>query len=148
MKTLNKKETEIQNTLARLRADNPPSLPATGVTATEKKARSEISRQRVSAGLKKVKTVDRQAVIHAIIHDIMLGAISQGEALKKLRLEVLGLRQDEYARLVDVSRKTLSDVENDKGNYSAEIINKIYKPFGFETGLVPISKTLISSLFK
>ncbi|MEG8692197.1 helix-turn-helix transcriptional regulator [Klebsiella variicola subsp. variicola] len=148
MKTLNKKETEIQNTLARLRADNPPSLPATGVTATEKKARSEISRQRVSAGLKKVKTVDRQAVIHAIIHDIMLGAISQGEALKKLRVEILGLRQDEYARLVDVSRKTLSDVENDKGNYSAEIINKIYKPFGLETGLVPISKTLISSLFK
>ena len=148
MKTLNKKETEIQNTLARLRADNPPSLPATGVTATEKKARSEISRQRVSAGLKKVKTVDRQAVIHAIIHDIMLGAISQGEALKKLRVEVLGLRQDEYARLVDVSRKTLSDVENDKGNYSAEIINKIYKPFGLETGLVPISKTVISSLFK
>lgn len=148
MKTLNKKETEIQNTLARLRADNPPSLPATGVTATEKKARSEISRQRVSAGLKKVKTVDRQAVIHAIIHDIMPGAISQGEALKKLRVEVLGLRQDEYARLVDVSRKTLSDVENDKGNYSAEIINKIYKPFGLETGLVPISKTLISSLFK
>ncbi|SXE81260.1 DNA-binding protein [Klebsiella variicola] len=148
MKTLNKKETEIQNTLARLRADNPPSLPATGVTATEKKARSEISRQRVSAGLKKVKTVDRQAVIHAIIHHIMLGAISQGEALKKLRVEVLGLRQDEYARLVDVSRKTLSDVENDKGNYSAEIINKIYKPFGLETGLVPISKTLISSLFK
>lgn len=148
MKPLNKKETEIQNTLARLRADNPPSLPATGVTATEKKARSEISRQRVSAGLKKVKTVDRQAVIHAIIHDIMLGAISQGEALKKLRVEVLGLRQDEYARLVDVSRKTLSDVENDKGNYSAEIINKIYKPFGLETGLVPISKTLISSLFK
>ncbi|EPD8813191.1 TPA: helix-turn-helix transcriptional regulator [Klebsiella variicola] len=148
MKTLNKKETEIQNTLARLRADNPPSLPATGVTATEKKARSEISRQRVSAGLKKVKTVDHQAVIHAIIHDIMLGAISQGEALKKLRVEVLGLRQDEYARLVDVSRKTLSDVENDKGNYSAEIINKIYKPFGLETGLVPISKTLISSLFK
>lgn len=148
MKTLNKTETEIQNTLARLRADNPPSLPATGVTATEKKARSEISRQRVSAGLKKVKTVDRQAVIHAIIHDIMLGAISQGEALKKLRVEVLGLRQDEYARLVDVSRKTLSDVENDKGNYSAEIINKIYKPFGLETGLVPISKTLISSLFK
>lgn len=148
MKTLNKKETEIQNTLARLRADNPPSLPATGVTATEKKARSEISRQRVSAGLKKVKTVDRQAVIHAIIHDIMLGAISQGEALKKLRVEVLGLRQNEYARLVDVSRKTLSDVENDKGNYSAEIINKIYKPFGLETGLVPISKTLISSLFK
>ena len=148
MKTLNKKETEIQNTLARLRADNPPFLPAIGVTATEKKARSEISRQRVSAGLKKVKTVDRQAVIHAIIHDIMLGAISQGEALKKLRVEVLGLRQDEYARLVDVSRKTLSDVENDKGNYSAEIINKIYKPFGLETGLVPISKTLISSLFK
>jgi DNA-binding XRE family transcriptional regulator len=147
MKTLNKKETEIQNTLARLRADNPPSLPATGVTATEKSSFRDKQTTRLG-WFKKVKTVDRQAVIHAIIHDIMLGAISQGEALKKLRVEVLGLRQDEYARLVDVSRKTLSDVENDKGNYSAEIINKIYKPFGLETGLVPISKTLISSLFK
>ncbi|MCK6826168.1 helix-turn-helix domain-containing protein, partial [Enterobacter kobei] len=64
-----------------------------------------------------------------------------------LTVEVLGLKQDEYAKLVSVSRKTLSDVENNRGNYSADIINKIFKPFGLQTGLVPISKSLIASLF-
>ncbi|PRW24037.1 helix-turn-helix domain protein [Enterobacter hormaechei] len=77
----------------------------------------------------------------------MLEKITQGEALKRLRVEVLGLKQDEYAKLVSVSRKTLSDVENNRGNYSADVINKIFKPFGLQTGLVPVSKSLIASLF-
>lgn len=85
--------------------------------------------------------------MHAAIRDILLGKITQGEALKRLRVEVLGMKQDEYAKLVSVSRKTLSDVENGRGNYSADIINKIFKPFGLQTGLVPISKSLIASLF-
>ncbi|WP_368541843.1 helix-turn-helix transcriptional regulator [Enterobacter soli] len=115
--------------------------------APEKKAEiSRVTRQRVSPGLTRVATLDRQSVLHAVIRDILLGEITQGEALKKLRVDVLGLKQDQYAELVKVSRKTLSDVENDKGNYSVDVINKIFKPFGLETGLVPTSKTLMSSL--
>jgi DNA-binding XRE family transcriptional regulator len=89
-----------------------------------------------------VSTQDRQAALHAVIRDLLSGKITQGQALKKLRVDILGLRQDEYATLVGVSRKTISDIENDKGNYSTEIVNKIYKPFGLETALVPVSKSL------
>ncbi|KPU06050.1 XRE family transcriptional regulator [Enterobacter cloacae subsp. cloacae] len=144
MKISNKSESELLQTLARVRSVN------------EKRRHDEdedpdkssvVKRQRVSSGLTRISTLDRQAVLHAAIRDILLGKITQGEALKRLRVEVLGIKQDEYAKLVSVSRKTLSDVENGRGNYSADIINKIFKPFGLQTGLVPISKSLIASLF-
>ena len=144
MKISNKSESELLQTLARVRSVN------------EKRRHDEdedpdkssvVKRQRVSSGLTRISTLDRQAVLHAAIRDILLGKITQGEALKRLRVEVLGMKQDEYAKLVSVSRKTLSDVENGRGNYSADIINKIFKPFGLQTGLVPVSKSLIASLF-
>lgn len=146
MKTGEKKESELKSTLARLHARNQMTQPLTEPTSPDKEASSSLRRQRVSPNLTRVSTVDRQTVLHSVIRDILLGQISQGQALKKLRVDVPGLKQDEYARLVKVSRKTLSDVENDKGNYSTEVVNKIYKPFGLETGLVPVSKTLLAAL--
>ncbi|MBE3469015.1 helix-turn-helix transcriptional regulator [Enterobacter cloacae complex sp. P15RS] len=144
MKTPGKTESELLNTLARVRSANKKRQHD---EAEDPGTSSVVKRQRVSQGLTRISTLDRQAVLHAAIRDILLGKISQGEALKRLRVEVLGLKQDEYAKLVSVSRKTLSDVENNRGNYSAEVINKIFKPFGLQTGLVPVSKSLIASLF-
>lgn len=83
-----------------------------------------------------------------IIKNLLLGHITQGEALKMLRLDILSLKQEAYADLVKVSRKTLSDIENNKGNYSSEIINKVFKPFGLKVSLVPISLHIMSDLFK
>lgn len=144
MKTSNKAESELLQTLAQVRSVNKKRHH----DETEDPDKSSVvKRQRVSQGLTRISTLDRQAVLHAAIRDILLGKITQGEALKRLRVEVLGLKQDEYAKLVSVSRKTLSDVENNRGNYSTDVINKIYKPFGLQTGLVPVSKSLIVSLF-
>lgn len=73
-----------------------------------------------------------------IINKLFAGDITQGEALKTLRVQVLGVKQDQFAQLVRVSRKTLSDIENDKGNYSVETLNQIFRPFGLKVGLVRI----------
>ncbi|MFV8041003.1 helix-turn-helix transcriptional regulator [Enterobacter cloacae complex sp.6701062] len=144
MKTPNEAESELLQTLAQVRSVNKKRHHD---EAEEPDKQSVVKRQRVTQGLTRISTLDRQAVLHAAIRDILLGKITQGEALKRLRVEVLGLKQDEYAKLVSVSRKTLSDVENNRGNYSADVINKIFKPFGLQTGLVPVSKSLIASLF-
>ncbi|MCE1497315.1 helix-turn-helix domain-containing protein [Enterobacter hormaechei] len=144
MKTPNEAESELLQTLAQVRSVNKKRHHD---EAEEPDKPSVVKRQRVTKGLTRISTLDRQAVLHAAIRDILLGKITQGEALKRLRVEVLGLKQDEYAKLVSVSRKTLSDVENNRGNYSADVINKIFKPFGLQTGLVPVSKSLIASLF-
>lgn len=144
MKTPNEAESELLQTLAQVRSVNKKRHHD---EAEEPDKPSVVKRQRVTQSLTRISTLDRQAVLHAAIRDILLGKITQGEALKRLRVEVLGLKQDEYAKLVSVSRKTLSDVENNRGNYSADVINKIFKPFGLQTGLVPVSKSLIASLF-
>ena len=144
MKTPNEAESELLQTLAQVRSVNKKRHHD---EAEDPDKPSVVKRQRVTQGLTRISTLDRQAVLHAAIRDILLGKITQGEALKWLRVEVLGLKQDEYAKLVSVSRKTLSDVENNRGNYSADVINKIFKPFGLQTGLVPVSKSLIASLF-
>lgn len=125
-------------------ADSPVEKPA---TMAESSSRTP-SRQRVSKSSTAVSTQDRQAVMHGIIKQLLLDELTQGGALKKLRIEVLNLKQDAYAKLVAVSRKTLSDVENDKGNYTSDIINKLFKPFGLQVGLVPVSKQLLSTLLK
>lgn len=77
---------------------------------------------------------------------LMQGEMTQGQALKALRLDVLGLKQDNFSTLVSVSRKTLSDIENDRGNYTSDIVNKVFKPFGLQVGLVPISRHTLNKI--
>ncbi|MEQ4924406.1 helix-turn-helix transcriptional regulator [Proteus hauseri] len=95
-----------------------------------------------------VATTERKKVINQIMTRLLFGEITQGEALKTLRIRILGLNQDSYAKLINVSRKTLSEIENDKGNCSTDIINKIFKPFGLKVGLVPSSPHILFSLLK
>lgn len=103
---------------------------------------------RASKIRKTVATLERKDVIHQIISQLLFGDITQGEALKALRIKILGLNQERYAKLINISRKTLSEIENDKGNYSADIINKAFKPFGLKMGLIPVTPHLLFSLLK
>jgi hypothetical protein len=46
--------------------------------------------------------------------------------------------QNRYAELVGVSRRTLTDIEQDKGNQAQSMIDTVFKPFGIKSGLTPI----------
>ncbi|MDD9196109.1 helix-turn-helix transcriptional regulator [Aliivibrio sp. S3MY1] len=84
--------------------------------------------QRVSKKITPAKAIERTRAINQISKQLLFGELTQGQALKELRINVLGLKQDIYAKLVDVSRKTLSDIENDRGNYKTDILDKVFKP--------------------
>lgn len=105
-----------------------------------------IKRQRVSKKAKPISTPERQSAMNAIIRHLLLGEITQGKALKMLRADVLGLKQDAFATLVSISRNTLSEVENDRGNYTADVMNRLFKPFGLQVGLVPASRHRLAAL--
>ncbi|MEL0635486.1 helix-turn-helix domain-containing protein [Marinomonas sp. TI.3.20] len=96
-------------------------------------------KNRASKNSQPLERADKHQTMQDIISRMMEGELSQGEALKMLRIRVLGLKQEDYAQLVGVSRKTLSENENNKGNYSAEVVNKVFHPFGLKVGLVAIS---------
>lgn len=87
-------------------------------------------RQRASDNPPNLQGLTRTEARDQVVEQFLNGELSQGELLKKLRIEVLGVKQDQFAKLVKVSRKTLSDVENNHGNYSVNTINQIFRPFG------------------
>ena len=105
------------------------------------------NRVRVSNKSKGVSTFERNQKIREVIFKVVMFELTQGQALKILRMDIIGLKQDAYAKLVKVSRKTISEIENDRGNYTADVVNKVFKPFGLKVGLVPQSTSLLERLF-
>ncbi|ABM02726.1 predicted DNA-binding transcriptional regulator, helix-turn-helix domain protein [Psychromonas ingrahamii 37] len=88
----------------------------------------------------------RKAVINSVVTKLLFSDITQGDALIQLRIQVLGFNQEKYAKLVNVSRKKISDIENNRSNPSVEVLNKVFKPFGLNVGLIPISPTVLKNL--
>lgn len=70
---------------------------------------------------------------------VVLNELTEGQALSRLRTDLLKLNQTEYAKLAGIGRKTLSDIENDRGNFSLGTMRKAYRPIGFTLGITPIS---------
>ncbi|CZF77887.1 helix-turn-helix transcriptional regulator [Grimontia marina] len=116
--------------------------------ATQKTVSNSRATQRVSKNKTPVNAAERKNVANRIIKQLLFGELTQGQALKALRIDVLGLKQDVFAKLVDISRKTLSDIENDRGSYKTDILNKAFKPFGLKVGLLPTSVSTLNSLLQ
>lgn len=104
------------------------------------------ARQRTSKTQKIPDHLERTSLRNAILAQLLKGELTQGQTLKKLRVEVLGLNQERYTQLVKVSRLTLSEIENDKGNYSVATLNQVFRPMGLEVGIVPIAKELLREI--
>ncbi len=142
----------VQDTVARLRASRNQQQPKTGKNATysteERSHLNAPTRSKASKNAKAVSAADRKAEANKVIKQLLLGDLTQGQALKNLRINILGLKQDVFAKLVDVSRKTLSDIENDRGSYNTEILNKVFKPFGLKVGLIPSSPQMLNELLR
>ncbi len=72
----------------------------------------------------------------ALLERLPQGELSLGQATREMRL-LLGMTQEEYgAKVVGLSRKIVSAIENDKHNPELETLKKIAKPFGLNVGFV------------
>jgi DNA-binding XRE family transcriptional regulator len=96
--------------------------------------------------MKSLTPQERENLLLFCLQKVMDGEMTEGQVLRKLRKEVLDMNQDEYAALVKVSRRTLSDIENDTGSQSIEVINSVFKPFGLRLGLFPTSRYVFAQL--
>lgn len=80
---------------------------------------------------------EREALVDSLLIALDQGQISQGQLLKQLRVQLTGMSQGEYANLVGVSRRTLSQIERNEANPSLETITRVYRPFSIKMTLVP-----------
>ena len=104
--------------------------------------------KRVSQHHRPVPATERNELIQGIMRDLLNSNITQGQALRRLRREGFGTKQADYAKLVGVSRSTITDIENDRSNYKTEVLNKVFRPAGLKVGLIPIQQNLVGHLFK
>ena len=88
----------------------------------------------------------RQEKLLELLSCYMLGEMTQGQLLCYLRKQVLNLSQTKFAEMVNVSRRTISDIEQDHSTFSQSNINKVFKPFGLQAGLIPLHPHIAQKL--
>ena len=96
----------------------------------------------------KLTPKEREQKLLGISQRLLAEEISEGEALRLLRREVLGLSQEDYAKLVGVSRRTLSDIERNQGNLTLAVMNRVYRPLGLRICLVPRQPELLRQVLE
>lgn len=82
-------------------------------------------------------SAERGTLLLEMAEQLLIGKTTPSAVLKKLRREVLGMNQSEYAALASISRRTLSVIETDKDSPSLALLNRAFRPFGLTIGLLP-----------
>ena len=59
------------------------------------------------------------------------GELGLAEATRQMR-HIVGKTIPDYAKILKISERTLSDIENNAGNPKLETLQKIAKPFGLK----------------
>ncbi|EWH02965.1 helix-turn-helix transcriptional regulator [Halomonas sp. BC04] len=91
---------------------------------------------------------EREEKLIEVTRRLLAGEIREGDVLRILRRDVLGLSQNDYAKLVSISRRTLSDMEGDKGNVTLEVMNRVFRPLGLKVCLMPRQPALIEKVME
>ena len=81
----------------------------------------------------------REKTLLDCVESLLYGKETRGKILRRLRKDVLNMNQQEFSLLVDVSRRSLTDIENDKSGLNEETINRTFNIFGLKFGLVAMS---------
>lgn len=89
---------------------------------------------------------EREAMLLDLLQQFLEEKLSQGELLMQLRKNVLGFSQERYAALAGISRRTLSDIEQDRENTTLATLNRALKPLGLKTGIVPRQSHMLQTL--
>lgn len=88
-------------------------------------------------------TIDARALlIESIEQGLAEGILEIGEAVRRLRVEVTGLHQSQFAKMCKISVRTLVHIEHGEGNQTLKSLNAVFRPFGLKMGVVRVRRTI------
>lgn len=90
---------------------------------------------------------NRQELLIDLYGKYLINEITMGQLIAYLRKNILDMSQDEYADFVGISRRTLTNIEQDNGKLTQSILNKVFKPLGLKVGIIPIHEHVIRKIF-
>lgn len=84
----------------------------------------------------------RALLIESVEQGLAEGTLQVGEAVRRLRVEAIGLHQGQFARMCRISLRTLVHIEHGEGNQTLKSLNAVFRPFGLQMGLVKVRRPL------
>jgi DNA-binding XRE family transcriptional regulator len=84
----------------------------------------------------------RAKLIATIEQGLADGSLGLGDAVRRLRVEVSGLHQNQFARMCKVSVRTLVNIEHGEGNQTLRSLNAVLRPFGLQMGVVSVRRPI------
>ncbi len=88
-------------------------------------------------------SIDQRArVIESIEQGLSNGSLEIGDAVRRLRTEVTGLHQSQFAKMCKISVRTLVHIEHGEGNQTLKSLNAVFRPFGLRMGVVKVRRDL------
>ena len=79
---------------------------------------------------------ERQRYLDELGEQLAKGKISMGEAVYRLRKDVTGLGQAQFARMCKISLRALRQIEHNEGNPTLQTLNNIFNLFGLQMGVI------------
>lgn len=92
--------------------------------------------------MKNLTAEQREVFVREQLGLALCGEISEGTLLKKLRKTILNMNQAQFAALTGIGRRSLSDLENDRGTATLSLVNAAFLPFGLRLALLPMNAVL------
>ncbi|WP_124368872.1 MULTISPECIES: helix-turn-helix domain-containing protein [unclassified Pseudomonas] len=84
----------------------------------------------------------RAQLIAAIEEGLAEGSLELGDAVRRLRVEVTGLHQSQFARMCKISVRTLVHIEQGEGNQTLKTLDAVLRPFGLQMGVIRVRRPL------
>lgn len=82
----------------------------------------------------------RAQVIESIEQGLSDGSLEIDDAVRRLRTEVTGLHQSQFAQMCKISVRTLVHIEHGEGNQTLKSLNAVFRPFGLQMGVVKVRR--------
>ena len=83
---------------------------------------------------------ERTLLIDSIQAGLADGTLEIAEAVRRLRTEVTGLHQSQFAKMCKISLRTLVHIEHGEGNQTLKSLNAVFRPFGMQMGVVKLRR--------
>jgi DNA-binding transcriptional regulator YiaG len=83
---------------------------------------------------------ERTLLLESILEDLANGSLTTHQAVRRLRVEVTGLKQSQFAKMCKISVRALVHMEHGEGNQTLKSLNAVFKPFGMKMGVVKLRR--------
>jgi len=89
-----------------------------------------------------MSVIERMTLLDSILEELANDTLSIHQAIRRLRVEVTGLNQAQFARMCKISVRALVQMEHGEGNQTLKSLSKVFSLFGMRVGILKLRRDI------